>query len=146
MTRTKSYRNILNYPNSERVKPKHGSLDKNDVNRHHSSVLSNIVRFPNSTSQKDTKAKRLERLAATVKTFSNDDFVDDIEGESPHFFGQSNYDEFQKQYPTLTRLLQTNNEKRNSNVSLKGISNIFTVFEKADLSIPYINVLDNIYG
>ena len=142
MTRTKSYRNILNYPKSERVKTNHGSLALDDVNRHHGSVLSNIVRFPNSTSQRDTKTRGLERLAATVKTFSNDDFVDDIEGERPHFFGQSNYDEFQKQYPTLTRLLQTNNEKRNSNVSFKGISNIFTVFEKADLSIHYINVLD----
>ena len=86
-------------------------------------MLSNIVRFPNST--RNNNHKGLDRLAATVKTFSNDGFIDDIEGGRPSMYrdDQENIDEFQQKYPTLTKLLQANNEKRNS--SLKGIQTFY---------------------
>ena len=118
-----------------------------------------MVRFPNSTSSRETKQRGLERLATLAKTFANNDFVDDIERESfedtrkryinpnavgklnstslhdysiPIFLGQNTYDEFQKKYPTLTRLLQTTSDKINKNNPPKGngVFRHFTVFER----------------
>ena len=92
--------------------------DSRDKHRLKDSVLSNVVRFPNST--RSNKNKGLDRLAATVKTFANDGFIDDIEGNRPNMYrdDKENFDEFQQKYPTLTKLLQANNDKRNS--SYKG--------------------------
>ena len=107
--------------------------DSRERKRHQDSVLLNVVRFPNSTRSPNTN-KGLDRLAATVKTFADDDFIDDIEGKRPNMYrdDKENLEEFQSKYPTLTKLLKANNEKRNS--SYKGIQ-IFYRLRKAFIPI-----------
>ena len=146
---TKSYRNVkLNYPQRQHLKPNAlGPPSPKHVHQHYGAVLPNVVRFPNSTFSKDNKERGLERLATLAKTFANDDFTDDIEGDrfqddrdryfnpnavgkwnstkmpkysKPIFLGQNTYSEFQKKYPTLTRLLQTTSNKMNKNIPLEG--------------------------
>ena len=97
--------------------------DSRDKNRPQDSVLSNVVRFPNST--RSNKNKGLDRLAATVKTYENDGFIDDIEGNRQNMYrdDKESFDEFTQKYPTLTKLLQANNEKRNA--SYKGIQTFY---------------------
>ena len=120
LQRSKSYRNILNYPTSNGQKSIYDSRDKN---RSQDSVLTNVVRFPNST--RSNKNKGLDRLAATVKTYENDGFIDDIEGNRQNMYrdDKESFEEFTQKYPTLTKLLQANNEKRNA--SYKGIQTFY---------------------
>ena len=95
-------------------------------------MLSNVVRFPNSTRANENKG--LDRLAATVKTFDNDGFIDDIEGTRPNMYrdDKENFEEFQQKYPTLTKLLKANNEKRNS--SYKGIQTFYRLWKAFKLA------------
>ena len=158
---SKPYRNVkLDYPKRNRLTPNVlGSSDQKHIYSYHDYVLPKIVRFPNSTSQKKTNERGLEHLATLVKTFENDNFVDDIEGggfkddppryfnptlkdvmnltrmhqfNKPFFLGQDTFGKFEKKYPTLSRLLQTTTRKMSGDIRFKGTNTFthFTVFEE----------------
>ena len=155
---SKPYRNVkLDYPKRNRLPPNVlGSSDQKHIYSYRDYVLPKIVRFPNSTSQKKTNERGLEHLATLVKTFANDNFVDDIQGggfkddptqyfnptlkdvmnltrmhqfNKPFFLGQDTYGEFEKKYPTLSRLLQTTTRKMSGDIRFKG-TNTFTHFTR----------------
>ena len=115
--RSKSYRSVFKFPGSKRVESNHRPGASNIDDNHHSAVLPNIVRFPDSSFNGKQKG-----LTPGIFRVTNG-LKNDGHGKSRYRdatlspIRQNSYKSLKKKYPTLTRLLQSTHDNLYSNYS-----------------------------
>ena len=115
--RSKSYRSVFKFPGSKRVESNHRPGASNIDDNHHSAVLPNIVRFPDSSFSGKQKSP-IPGIFRVTNGLKNDGH-----GKSRYrdatlsSIQQNSYKSLKKKYPTLTRLLQSTHDNLYSNYS-----------------------------
>ena len=115
--RSKSYRSVFKFPGSKRVESNRRPVASNIDDTHHSVVLPNIIRFPDSSFNEKNKGPATGIFRVT-KSLTNDGHKKGrYRDATPRSVRQNNYNSLKKKYPTLTRLLQSTHDSLYSNYS-----------------------------
>ena len=115
--RSKSYRSVFKFPGSKRVESNHRPGASNIDDNHHSAVLPNIVRFPDSSFNGKQKGPTPGIFRVTNGLTNDGHGKSRYRGATLSSIRQNSYKSLKKKYPTLTRLLQSTHDKLYSNYS-----------------------------